>query len=413
MKVLFLSVAYMPKRLTSDKQFLRDIIFRLPADVTCAVWTINDWPKMCVVEEREGRSVPVYGQARLLHSPSFDRQSVLSGDYTYKFHKPHSGARQHLEILATFYARLGQLKRVIKRENPDIIHLTDNWGAIGLALRAIAGHRPITLTKYSVAVPTSRKRRYGAFMRACMLGLDKVLCFTDACREQLGALGISPDRLATVRWGINVPAPSSCDPSTIAAVRQRYGCTDGELLVVVASQANRGRDGVTRAVAGTVGELSAAAGDVPMRIVVACKPDHWLPEYDSLRSDRVVVERGPSDFLDLLWAADVMFSPTFGRFKNRTTTPPLTWLEAMARNTPVITTPGCGVGETIVDGENGIIYDAQGELKDKIDQLTDPDYLQKMAHAARETIIQQHSVAALASQYVGVWTDLLARDACR
>ena len=413
MKVLFISVGYMPKRLTSDKQFLRDIISGLPAGVTCAVWTINDWPRMCVVEEAPGRRIPVYGGCRLFHSPRYDRQSVLRGEYAYKFHEPHSGARQHAEVLTTFYASLGHLKQVIRRENPDVIHLTDNWGAVGPALRAIAGNRPITFTKYSVAVPANHKRFYGAFVRASALGFDKVLCFTDACREQLEAHVAGPERLATVRWGINVPPASSHDPSTSAAIRQRYGCADGELLVVVSTQAGKGRDGITSSAVGTLRELTPVAAEVPMRIVMACKPDHWSPAYSSLRNDRIIVEKGPSDFSDLLWAADVMFSPTFARFQKRTTTPPLTWLEAMARLTPVITTPGHGVDETIIDGENGVLYDDQAELKDKILRLTDADYLRKMAQAARETVIHQHSVDTLAAQYVRIWTELLADDAPR
>ena len=163
----------------------------------------------------------------------------------------------------------------------------------------------------------------------------------------------------------------------------------------------------------TVNELVAAAKEVPLRIVAAFKPDQWSPTYSKLEQEGVILESGPSDFLDLLWAADLMFSPTYTRFQERTTTPPLTWLEAMVRYTPTVTSPGYGVDETITDGKTGVLYTGLAELKEKLSRLTDPDCLREMAHAARETVIRQHSVAALAAQYVEVWTDLLARAAHR
>jgi len=70
-----------------------------------------------------------------------------------------------------------------------------------------------------------------------------------------------------------------------------------------------------------------------------------------------------------------------------------------------------GVDETITDGKTGVLYTGLAELKEKLSRLTDPDCLREMAHAAREVVIQQHSVAKLAAQHVRVWTDLVAQAA--
>ena len=143
--------------------------------------------------------------------------------------------------------------------------------------------------------------------------------------------------------------------------------------------------------------------NLPLRAVITIKPDHWKDEYGKFASDRLVVERGPSDFHDVLWASDIMFSPTYQRFRTETATPPLTWIEAMSRETVLITTCGHGVDELVPDDSVGVVYQNADELKEKVSKWRDGASLERIKSAARARVEGKYSVHTIAQQYAALW----------
>jgi len=406
LKVLFVSLGYMPTRMTSDKQFVRDLIFSLPADIQCAVWALNDWPASVTTETLGGRAVRVHAGPRWLHRPRYQTAELARGDYVYSHHPGHGAMRQLAELTSSLLARLPELAHVIWSERPDVIHATDNWGPVMRILKTVAGGIPVTCTKMSARVTRGRRGLYGAFLAACVGGCDAIICFTDACAREFARAGVPRQRLTTIRWGVSPPVRDAGLAERIERLRGRYQCRHGELLVAVSPQAFVSLRHGAQSLAQTLEELQAIASKIPLRGVVAVKPDHWTPQMADLQTDRVVVESGPDDFHDLLWAADILFSPTYARFRDRTATPPLAWLEAMARETALVTTAGHGVAETVVDGRNGILYDRTPELLTKLHRLLERGELASMKRAARETAARQHSKDTIARQHAQLWHEL-------
>jgi len=406
MKVMFISVGYMSTQMASDKQYVRELLTALPAKINCVVWTINDWPVSVTHEVINGQQVSVYSSSRLLHKPRYDLESVLQKKYSYTHHPAHGRFRQIAELTSSIIWHLPYLRRIVKRERPDVLHVTDNLGPIVWLLRWAIPHVPITCNRVGTAFHEEGGKFYSAFLCMCDWCCDLTICNTDACAKQFSAAGVPRTRLLTIPWGINVPEEASRDEEMIARIRQRYGCQKGDLLVVASPQALTGLLQAGPGMTDMLNELEEISHLFPMRCVVAVKPDHWTSDMEKFRTESIMLEQGPSDFLDLLWASDIMFSPTYSRFRKSTATPPLAWLEAMARQTALITTFGHGVEETVVDGQTGIVYTSTSELVAKMHRMMENNRLEKMKKAARRMVIRRHSIEHIATIYSRIWTNL-------
>lgn len=395
MKVLFISVLYMPTHMPSDKRFVRDLIFNLPPEVSASVWAVNDWPDSVTMDSLHGRSVPVYSGPRLFHSPRYS--GTPSAASFYSPHASHGNFRQVLELSTTMFARQSRLSEAVRREQPDVIHVTDNWGPVLPLVRRAAGGVPITLAKPSMEHIQDSAGAYARFIRMCLRGCDCIVSYDETCTQCLTGAALTESPVETIPWGIVPPREKRIPQERVNAIRSRYGCGEGDLLAVVSIQSDR-------ALSEVLNEWRSVAGAIPVKTVAAVKPPHWREEFGKLSSEDMFVESGPADFTDLLHAADIMFSPTYSRFVKRTFNPPLTWMEAMVRGTALITSACPGVSALVQDGKNGFSYASPGELGVKIAALKDPSRVRAMQEAARETISGKYDVAGIAKRYVKVWS---------
>lgn len=400
MKVLFVSVSYMPAKMPSDKQFVRDLIRALPENVEPAIWTINDWPVGETEENLGGKQMAIHSRSRFLHKPRYTQEELSQGKWAYSRHQPHWSPKQSVELYTSFLHGLKSFRSAVRQHRPDVIHMTDNWGPVGGIIRKVARHAVITNAKMSSRV--SQSLPYKIFLRGMAWGSDAVVCFTDACAEQFIAAGLPDDRLVRIPWGIPIAEEKDGQQDITEAIRRRYGCEDGDLLAVVSHQSIRSYKHV-------MDELRVLAENVPLRTVVAVKPGHWEPEYQQFATDRITVETGPADFEDLLWASDIMLSPTHERCQRGTATPPLTWMEAMARRAVLITTRGWGVEEIVPSDDVGFLYDDEAELPAIAERLRDKSRLIAMQSASRTHIENKYSIENIAQQYATMWEQLCRR----
>ena len=94
---------------------------------------------------------------------------------------------------------------------------------------------------------------------------------------------------------------------------------------------------------------------------------------------------------------------------------PMTILEAMASNVPVIATPVGGTPDVIKDGETGLLFDAHdvNALKTKIESLIDdPSRRRRLAAAAYEFVATNHSLERMCDAYGQVYREILGDRAC-
>jgi len=94
---------------------------------------------------------------------------------------------------------------------------------------------------------------------------------------------------------------------------------------------------------------------------------------------------------------------------------PMTILEAMASNVPVIATPAGGTPDVIKDGETGLLFDADDvdALKTRIESLIgDPSRRRRLAAAAYEFVATNHSLEGMCDAYGRVYGEFLSDGAC-
>lgn len=85
---------------------------------------------------------------------------------------------------------------------------------------------------------------------------------------------------------------------------------------------------------------------------------------------------------------------------------PMSLLEAMACECPVVTTGTCGISEFVEDGVNGLIANTSEEASKALDRLArDPDYAKKLGKAARQTVLDKCS----SDRFVQEWNEIFTK----
>ncbi len=393
-RILFIAISYAPLVLPSDKQFLNDLIAAVPESFLPSVWTLTEATPGYKVAQIGNRSVPVMSRCRLGHHPISKRGEILTP------HPTHNQLRQKLEIaLSIIWESRHSLQEIIQREQPQIIHFDCDIGPILGILRARFPAIIFTCSKPSVRIQNSANwSLYSRLLSYTYLSADKVIAYTDLCRKTLQIAGVPEDKVVTIPWGIK--QPSSVPSARIADIRQRYGCSAGNLLVVVLPR------GGERFTIDMIRQTKSWGSTASTKIVFAIRPTRYSFAYDGLGNDSVIVENGPSDFYELLAASDVAFAPQEKQMM--TSLPPLAWLEAMGRGSPLITMENPGVNDLVIDGQTGFLYRQPSEIPGFLTMLSDQEFRTRLSGNAKNRVAGYHSVDNIAIHYVKTWQSLLS-----
>ena len=124
-------------------------------------------------------------------------------------------------------------------------------------------------------------------------------------------------------WGVqqhNIPSPIE-----LQRIRRRYNCNEDDMLIVVTPR------GAEHSILRMIEFAKSVSQETTTKYVFAIRPTRYSESYAGRGNSQVIIENGPTDFYDLLTAADVVWAPVDGLMM--TALPPLTWIEAMIRGT--------------------------------------------------------------------------------
>jgi len=299
-------------------------------------------------------------------------------------------------------ATYGSLERLIDRFQPDLVHFCDNPGPIAGLLKRRHPRLPFVMVKPTVAIyEGASAHAYRLFLTSSLAPADLIITYTHAAREALVANGIDRTRIQVLPWGVPPPAP--CHETTRERIRSRYHVAGEELLVVVAPR------GTLEDTGALIGDAIEAARILPLQFVIAVRPSLYagvravLDQQEKLKTARgkVRLENGPTDFFELLWAADALFSNEGSR--PATSLLPLTWLEAMARGTPVLTSSRPGVTDAILPGQTGLLFEPGTRPFSAFRQIIEPGVLETLSRGALEQVSQRFMIGPIATQYRQLW----------
>jgi glycosyltransferase involved in cell wall biosynthesis len=132
-----------------------------------------------------------------------------------------------------------------------------------------------------------------------------------------------------------------------------------------------------------------------------------------LNLDQMITFTGwvvPETIHDYLSIADIFIGPSRISKNGWKEAQGLTFLEAMAANTPVIATRTGGITDYIVDGETGLLVDERSPeaIADAIEKIfSQPDFMKKLTKNAYLKVTEEYSREISARNFSNLYRQLL------
>jgi glycosyltransferase involved in cell wall biosynthesis len=298
-----------------------------------------------------------------------------------------------------------RFRRALRAERPAVFHAHLSWplackyGVLAAWLArvpAIVATAQLYIDFYQV--PTGR-RDQGLMMRA----MRQVIAVSDEVRERYRVtLQVPAAKLVVVRNGIPIPRPvRPPDPGLRAELV--HGRPDFVVLTPARFHEQKGHAYLLEAAALVPDATFVLAGEGELRPAMEAR----ARELGVM--DRCVFLGQREDVPALLAAADLFVLPSL--FEGL----PLSVLEAMAAERPIIATAIGGTDEAVVDGVTGVLVPPRdaAALAAAIGRLrSDPALAARLARAARARVEAEFSSEAMARGVMRVY-DALAGDGRR
>jgi glycosyltransferase involved in cell wall biosynthesis len=309
-----------------------------------------------------------------------------------------------------------RLARVIRRERPQILHThTAKAGTVGRLAAILAGSRrpPVVVHTFHGHVlrgyfgPT-RSRFFLALERWLAAHTTALIAVGPQVRDDLVALGVAPaERFTVIRLGIELEDRVRASADGRAETRRYLGLPSDRFVV--------GWVGRMTAVKRTEDILDAFRrlrenGVDACLCMVGDGPDRERLER---RASEVGVIR---DTLFLGYQEDV--APYYAAFDalvlpsaNEGT--PVSVIEALAAETPVVATRVGGVPDVVRDGEEGFLVET-GDTRELAERLTrlahDPALRQRLGRSGRDRVLKRYAVERLLDDVDRLYRELLATN---
>ncbi len=298
-----------------------------------------------------------------------------------------------------------RLARLLRQYEVDLIH-AHQYAPFFYAACARAWRRgpPILFTEHGRWYPDYPRRRRIVFNRLMLRSRDRVSAVGQAVREALVQNeGLPRHRIQVIYNGVDVERFTP-RPERRAPVRQSLGLCETDFVIVQVARLDYLKDHVTaiRTMGRLVRQVPTAklllVGDGPKREVIETEIQAQHVE----AAVRLLGTR--EDVPELLWAADVCLLSSLSEGI------PVTLIEAMAAQLPVVATRVGGVPEVVQDGQTGLLVSAGDDagLADCLVRLANqPELRRQFGLAGRRLAEQIFSQPLMHQQYADCFHEML------
>jgi glycosyltransferase involved in cell wall biosynthesis len=287
--------------------------------------------------------------------------------------------------------------RAVKRERPDLVHTHLVHADVYGAAAASALRVPYVSTRHN-----DDRYLLGPFRfvdRAFARPARRLIAISDAVRRFLERAGHAPEKLVTIRYGLDTLPAARTQVTPEAA-----GIPDGVPLLLAVGRLIAQKDHPTllRAFA----RVRERHPDVRLAILGSGPLEGATRTLvHELALDDTVVLPGRQEPGDWLARADAFVHTSrwegFG----------IVLLEAMLASLPIVATSVSAVPEVVLDGETGLLV-GEGDveaLAAALDELlADPERARRLGAAGLQRARSEFSVARMTEQTVGVYRQSLA-----
>ncbi|HUM67648.1 MAG TPA: glycosyltransferase family 4 protein [Chloroflexota bacterium] len=399
MNILLIGVGYFPWLTSGEKNFFYQLLPILQEQCGIVVFSLNDYPEKQISQQTPLGTIPVYCARRALHR-NYEQFFFQGNGYT-SYHHRHSPPREIVEKFTSVVSQLPRLRRIIKYHHIKVIHFMDNFGIAMPFLRMAFPNVKVT---YSAANydPRSRQSFYDAYLKISLGYLHGAGVYTHAYLKKLRELGIKIPCSITP-WGVPVPQ-TNLSLSQKEGMRQELGIPQGQILLLWSGYLQQIQEHDYYKTIAVARQVIQQRDDITF--LFAFKPETFKPTYAEEAGKHILVQTGLKNFTDVLETADLFCSPISNT--HSTVSPPLTWLEAMIRATPVVTTNIGGVSEVINHQETGYIAQNYDDLTETILQNVQKTSLTKVSQQAQALAKTQYSITNSAQHYLHFWQEIAA-----
>jgi glycosyltransferase involved in cell wall biosynthesis len=276
----------------------------------------------------------------------------------------------------------------------------DNFGP---AMPVLGGLFPRVKVTYSAAnyQPRGSKRLYDFYLKSSINPIDGAGVYTHAYKAILRDLGIRTP-LRMTRWGVNLP-DRSMNAEQKETIRSALNQKKGEKFLLWSGFIQQIKDHDFFA---TIKVAHKVVKNNPkINFLFAFKPESYRPEFANEANEKIKVATNIENFTDILEAADFFLSPVGNELS--TVSPPLTWIEALSRGTPVITTSVGGANEVVIHKKTGYLAKDYESLEDIIHKAVNDSDLDEMAMHAKTLVREVFNLQTSAKAYQEFWEEMI------
>jgi glycosyltransferase involved in cell wall biosynthesis len=307
-----------------------------------------------------------------------------------------------------------ELRRLIRELRPHVLHThTAKAGAIGRMAAALSGRsRPqvVVHTFHGHVLRGYFSPWKGAFFRQLERNLarfsDALIAVSPEVRDDLVRLGVAPaDKISVIRLGLDLDARAGAQPTARAEIRAQLGIAERGFVAGWLGRMTeiKRADDLLRAFAAVRRSRDAdllLVGDGPLR-----------PQLEALAAELGIESSCHfvgyrEDVGSYLAASDVIVLTS----ANEGT--PVTLIEALAAERPVVSTNVGGVRDVVGD-DAGFLVDG-GDVAAVADRLVrladDPELRARLGRAGRARVLDRYSVPRLVGDIDDLYRRLLAEE---
>lgn len=298
-------------------------------------------------------------------------------------------------------AGVNRLRRLFRGERPTILHAHLSWpfACKHGVLAAWLARVPAIVGTAQLFLPPDGTRQPRWVLRA----YRRIIAVSEEVRRRyVQELGVPEQRLRVVRNAIRVPPAGRRAVELRAALLQ--GRPDRLVLTPARLHPQKGHTFLIAAAAETQGATFVFAGDGPLRQALETQAR------EQKVADRCVFLGERTDMPDLLAAADLVVLPSL--FEGL----PVSVLEAMAAERPVIATAIGGTDEAITTEVTGLLVPPQdpSALASAIRRLLDdPELARRLAAAGRAQVERSFSADATAREVMRIYDEAIGEAGSR
>jgi glycosyltransferase involved in cell wall biosynthesis len=299
-----------------------------------------------------------------------------------------------------------RLAEIVHCERVDVLH-THQYAPFfyGAASRWLGSTPPVLFTEHGRAFPDYPRRKRMVANRVLLRKRDRVVTVGEAVRQALiHNEGITAGRVEVIYNGIPLDRfEPRLTTSERVATRAEIGVEPDDLVLIQVARLDYLKDHATairtfeRVAARLPGARLVVVGDGPERGAIAD-----LVQQRALGSKVLLLGRR-DDIPRLLAASDIVLLTSISEGI------PLTLIEAMAAERPVVSTHVGGVAEVVADGQTGLLAPAGDDaaLAEHILRLADdPGRRDQMGRAGRRRANDRFSESRMHDAYRRIYAEM-------